>query len=80
MNSKQVLNEMLNPMKSTNADDPVLVQEWDAEAFHQRVLELEEGGYVARPESYSITPEVHPETGIIIHLYIIEMFRPDRRT
>lgn len=75
MNSKEVSNELPNSIESTNANDPILVREWDAEAFHQRVLELKEGGYVARPESYSITPEMNPENGIIVHLYTIEMFR-----
>jgi hypothetical protein len=51
----------------------LLVREWNAEAFHRRVLQLESEGYVARRETYCITPEVNPETGEIIHLYTIEM-------
>lgn len=51
----------------------LLVREWNAEAFHQRVLQLESQGYVARRETYRITPEMNPETGEIIHLYTIEM-------
>jgi hypothetical protein len=41
--------------------------------FHERVLELESRGYVARLETYNITAEVNPETGEIIHLHTIEM-------
>jgi hypothetical protein len=57
-----------------NDDDPILVSEWDSEAFHRRVLELEAKGYLAREESYKIIPEMNPETGQIIHLHTIEMF------
>jgi hypothetical protein len=53
---------------------PLLIREWSADAFHQRVLELETRGYSARRETYRITPEMNPETGEIIHLYTIEMF------
>ncbi len=49
------------------------VREWDPDAFHRRVLELEREGYVAQRESYRVTPEMHPETGRIIHLYTIDM-------
>jgi hypothetical protein len=54
--------------------EPLLIREWGEDAFHKRVLELESRGYVARLDSYRITPEVHPETGEIIHLHTIEMF------
>jgi hypothetical protein len=57
--------------------DPILVREWSPSAFHRRVLEFETKGYVARRETYSITPEMNPETGEVIHLYAIEMFPPD---
>ncbi len=60
----------------TTVDDAILVREWDADTFHCRVLELEAAGYLTRPETYSITPEMHPETGVITHLYSIEMVRP----
>jgi hypothetical protein len=53
-----------------------LIREWDAETFHHRVLEREAEGYAARLETYSITPEMDPETGEIIHLYQIEMLQP----
>jgi hypothetical protein len=59
-------------------DDEILVREWDSDAFHRRVLELEADGYVARKETYRITPEMDPETGKIIHLHTIEMDRLDR--
>ncbi len=58
-------------------DRVATVREWDAEAFHRRVLELESEGYVARRESYSIIPEMNPETGEIIHLHTIELRKPD---
>ena len=53
---------------------PLFVREWSADAFHQRVLELETRGYIARLETYQITAEMNPETGEIIHLHTIEMF------
>ncbi len=56
--------------------DPILVREWDSDLFHRRVLELELKGYVARRETYTITPEMNPETGAIVHLYSIEMSPP----
>jgi hypothetical protein len=55
----------------------VVVREWDADSFHRRVLELESKGYTARLETYRITPEVHPETGEIVHLHAIELLGPD---
>jgi len=56
--------------------DVIVVREWDADSFHRRVLELEAKGYVARRETYRITPEMSPETGEIVHLHAIEMLRP----
>ncbi len=58
--------------------DAVIVREWDAEAFHRRVLDLESQGCRARRETYSITAEMNPETGEIIHLRSIELLRLDR--
>jgi len=58
--------------------DVVIVREWDAEAFHRRVLDFESQGYRARRESYSIAAEMNPETGEIIHLRSIELLRLDR--
>jgi hypothetical protein len=55
----------------------VLVREYDPDAFHLRVKELEAEGYVSKQETYRITPEMNPETGRITHIYCIEMFRPD---
>ena len=57
--------------------ETVLVREWDSDRFHERVLELEARGYVARQESYRILAEVHPETGLISHLHSIEMRKPE---
>lgn len=58
--------------------DAIIVREWNACDFHSRVLEFEKQGYTARRDTYHITPEVNPETGEIIHLYVIEMLAPDR--
>ena len=57
--------------------DVIVIREWDADSFHRRVLELEERGYLARRETYRITPEVNPETGEIVHLHTIELLRPN---
>ena len=57
--------------------DVLIVREWESEAFHQQVLGLEAKGYLARRETYSITPEMDPETGKIIHLYTVEMRKID---
>jgi len=54
-------------------NDPILVREWNAGTFHQRVLELESQGYIPRRETYRITPEMNPETGAITHLHLMEM-------
>jgi len=53
------------------------VREWDADAFHKKVLQLEAEGFVSRLESYRIAAEMNPDTGIIVHLYTMEMYRPD---
>jgi hypothetical protein len=56
--------------------EAIIVREWAPNQFHQHVLDLEKQGYLTRLETYSITPEVHPETGEIIHLYSIELVLP----
>jgi len=53
--------------------ETLVVREWDAELFHRRVLELEAEGYIACTETYSVTPEMNPETGEITHLRSIEL-------
>ena len=55
----------------------VEVREWNADSFHKRVLQLESEGFVSRLESYRIVPDMNPETGIIIHLHTMEMYRPE---
>lgn len=68
--------------------DFIQVREWDPEAFHRRVLELEKKGYVWQRETYRVMAEMDPETGKVIHLYTIEMCRgpgaepgaPDEKT
>ena len=57
--------------------DVVLVHEGDSDAFHRRVMQLESEGYIARRESYRITPEMNPENGAIVHLQTIEMYKSD---
>lgn len=57
--------------------EAILVREWTPDQFHRHVLELEKQGYLTRLETYSITPEVHPETGEITHLYSIELVLPE---
>lgn len=56
--------------------DVVIVREWDADAFHRRVLELEDQGYVSRLDTYDVTPEMNPDTGEVIHLHTIELRKP----
>ena len=53
------------------------VREWDADSFHRRVLQLESEGFVSRLESYRIVPDMNPETGVIVHLHTMEMYRPE---
>jgi hypothetical protein len=53
--------------------DPMIVWEWDADDFHRKVLDLESRGYVSRRESYLVRAEVHPDTGVVVHLHTIEM-------
>jgi hypothetical protein len=50
-----------------------MVREWDAGEFHRQVLELEAQGWAARRDTYRITAEMHPETGIVTHLHSIEL-------
>ena len=54
-------------------EDIVLVHEWDSDAFHRRVIDLQSAGYTSRQESYRIVADVNPETGEILHLHTIEM-------
>ena len=56
-------------------EDTVLVYEWDSDAFHRRVMELQSKGYAPRDESYHISADVNPETGEIVHLHTIEMLK-----
>jgi len=56
--------------------DVRIVRDWDVDAFHSRVLQLESQGYASRRESYRITPEMNPETGEVLHLHSIELVKP----
>jgi hypothetical protein len=62
------------------AGNAIVVNEWDADTFHRRVLELELQGYVVRRETYRVTPEMNPETGQIVHLRTVELYQatPER--
>ena len=53
------------------------VREWDADSFHKKVLQLEAEGFVSRLETYRIVPDMNPDTGIIVHLHTMEMYRPE---
>jgi hypothetical protein len=57
------------------AGNAIIVSEWDADAFHRRVSDLELQGYVVRRETYRVTPEMNPETGRIVHLHTVELYR-----
>ncbi len=59
------------------SEEAILIREWSPDGFHRHVLELEKKGYQARRETYTITPEVHPETGEITHLYSVELSPPE---
>jgi hypothetical protein len=50
-----------------------MVREWDADQFHAKVMELEAKGWQSRRESYKITAEMNPETGIVSHVHSIEL-------
>jgi hypothetical protein len=54
-----------------------LVREWDSDAFHRRVVELESQGYSSREGTYRISAEMNPETGAIVHLHSIEMIKEE---
>ena len=55
--------------------DTIVVREWEAEKFHQRVLELESQGYHAKRDTYRILAEMDPGSGKIVHLHTMEMVR-----
>lgn len=58
-----------------DAGNAIVVYEWDADAFHRRVSDLELQGYVVRRETYRVTPEMNPETGRIVHLHTVELYQ-----
>jgi hypothetical protein len=57
--------------------EAVQVREWDVDTFHRKVLQLESQGFVARRETYRIVADVNPETGVVVHLHIMELHRPE---
>ena len=59
--------------KAVRLSKIIVVREWDPDQFHAKVLELEKQGYVANRDTYRITAEMNPETGIITHLHSIEL-------
>ena len=63
--------------KGWPASNAVVISEWDADAFHRRVMDLELQGYVVRRETYRVIPEMNPETGRIVHLHTVELYKAD---
>jgi hypothetical protein len=63
--------------EGVDAGNAIVASEWDADAFHRRVSDLELQGYVVRRETYRVTPETNPETGLIVHLRTVELYRAD---
>ena len=61
--------------EGVDAGNAIIVSEWDADAFHRRVSDLELQGYVVRRETYRVTPEMNPENGRIVHLHTVELYR-----
>jgi hypothetical protein len=61
--------------EGVDAGNAIVVSEWDADAFHRRVSDLELQGYVVRRETYRVTPEMNPETGQIVHLHTVELYQ-----
>jgi len=55
--------------------ETITVREWDPEVFHRRVHELEAEGYAACLDSYQVLAEMNPETGEIIHLRSVDMYK-----
>lgn len=55
----------------------IQVREWDADAFHAKVLRLESEGYVSRRETYRIAADMNPDSGIVVHLHSMEMYKPE---
>lgn len=68
--------QLLATSYSCAMTDTIVVSEWDSDVFHQKVMELEAQGYVARRDTYRITAEMNPETGIVSHLHSMELYRP----
>jgi hypothetical protein len=60
--------------EDVDAGNAIVVSEWDADAFHRQVSDLELKGYVVRRETYRVTPETNPETGRIVHLHTVELY------
>lgn len=52
-----------------------MIREWDPEEFHARIVDLEKKGWQTRRDSYKITAEMNPETGLISHVHSIELFK-----
>lgn len=59
--------------------DTIVVSEWDSDLFHRKVMELEAQGYIARRETYRITAEMNPETGIVSHMHSMELYRDPKK-
>jgi len=57
-------------------EDAIIVREWGAEEFHRRVLALEKQGYISRRETYTVLADINPDSGAVVHLHTMEMYRP----
>ncbi|MBO0859392.1 MAG: hypothetical protein J2P21_13105 [Chloracidobacterium sp.] len=64
--------------EAMDAGNAIVVSEWNADAFHRHVSNLELQGYVVRRETYRVTPEMNPETGLIVHLHTVELYRSNK--
>jgi len=53
----------------------VFLRECYFDVFNKKLSELEQDGYVSRWETYKITPELHPDTGIVQHVYTMELYK-----
>ncbi len=57
----------------------IVVREWDSEEFHRKIMELESRGWEAARDTYKITAEMDPETGLVSHLHAIELRKSERQ-
>lgn len=69
---------ILSPDRGRAMSDEVMqVRELGADAFHKKVLQLEGEGFVSRLETYRIVADMNPDTGVVVHVHTMEMYRPE---